>query len=107
MEQSTRFHQALRNVIERATMRHLQTTGHLLSLQTIASDIGLDVTGLQLILRGKALLEPSYLLPLLVYLGCDEPEQRFIFHLAEIAANESGPRSDPEPEQASNKRPSK
>jgi hypothetical protein len=95
MQQPPSFHQILHNVIERATVRHLQATGHLLSLQIIAHDVGLDVTSLQLILRGKALLERSYLLPLLVYLGCDEPEQRFIFHLAEIAADEINPRSNP------------
>jgi hypothetical protein len=105
MEQSPRFHQALRNIIERATIRHLQSTGYLLSLQTIARDVGLDAAGLQLILRGKALLEPSYLLPLLVYLGCDESEQRFIFHLAEIAANEINSPSGPASDQTTNKHP--
>lgn len=86
MQQPTSFHQALQTAIKRATLRHLQATGRLLSLQIIAQDVGLDVTSLQRILRGKALLERSYLLPLLVYLGCNESEQRFIFHLAEIAA---------------------
>jgi hypothetical protein len=77
----------------------------MLSLQTIAQAVGLDATGLQLVLSGKALLEPSYLLPLLVYLGCDESEQRLIFHLAEIAANELGPRNASEPDQTPNKQP--
>jgi len=86
MEQPTSFHQALQTVIKRATVKHLQATGRMLSLQIIAQEVGLDVTSLQLVLRGKALLESSYLLPLLVYLGCNEAEQRFIFHLAEIAA---------------------
>jgi len=31
------------------------------------------------------MLDFTDLLPLLVYLGCDEKEQRFIFHLAELA----------------------
>jgi hypothetical protein len=86
MKQPPRFHQVLENVIKRATVQHWQATGQLLSLHVIARDVGLDDTTLPLILRGEALLERSYLLPLLVYLGCNESEQRFIFHLAEIAA---------------------
>ena len=98
MKQPPKFHQVLRAVIKRANARHRQVTNTPLSLHTIAQDVGLDITTFILALRGEAILEHAYLFPLLIYLGCDEQEQRFIFHLAEIAARESYTRTEPSTE---------
>ncbi len=84
------FHQILLAVIERADERHRETTGQALPLYVIARDIGLDIGTLTLVLSGERMLDTAYLLPLLVYLGCDENEQRFIFHLAEVTQQNNG-----------------
>jgi hypothetical protein len=81
------FHQAIIAVVKRAQARHQQATGKFLSLQTIAHNVGINVTTLALVLSGEAMFTLTDLLPLLVYLGCDEQEQRFIFHLAELTLN--------------------
>lgn len=85
MKRSITFHQLLKAAIERAQSRHGQATGSVLSLHTIARDVGIDLNILTLVVHGDAILDLTDLLPLLVYLGCDEKEQRFIFHLAELA----------------------
>ena len=98
MKHPLKFHQVLRAVIKRASARHRQATNTTLSLHTIAQDVGLDITTFILALRGEATLEHADLFPLLIYLGCDEHEQRFIFHLADLAARESYPRTEPQTE---------
>jgi hypothetical protein len=84
-----RFHRALRAVIDRADTRHRKATGKALSLSMIARDVGISLILLTRVLDGEKVLDTSHLLPLLVYLGTDEEEQRFLFHLAEIAQRES------------------
>jgi hypothetical protein len=85
MKDALKFHQILLAVIERADEQHREATGHALPLYIIARDVGLDISTLTLVLSGECMLDIHYLLPMLVYLGCNEKEQRFIFHLAEIA----------------------
>jgi hypothetical protein len=90
MKNPLKFHHILLAVIERADERHRQATGQALPLYIIARDISLDIGTLTLVLSGERMLDTAYLLPLLVYLGCDENEQRFIFHLAEITQQNDG-----------------
>lgn len=89
MKQPIPFHRALRAVIDRADTRHRKATGNALSLSVIARDVGISLIVLMQVLDGERALDTSHLLPLLVYLGADEEEQRFLFHLAEIAQRES------------------
>ena len=79
------FNQALQMVIARASARHLMATGKPLRLSIIAQDVGIDVFELEFALQGQSSLNLHVLLPLLVYLGCNEQEQRYLFHLAELA----------------------
>ena len=88
MKQPIQFHRVLRAVIDRADTRHRKATGKPLSLYVIAHGVGISLIVLTQVLDGDSTLDTSYLLPLLVYLGSDEEEQRFIFHLAEIAQRE-------------------
>jgi len=88
VKQPIQFRRALRAVIDRADTRHRKATGKPLSLSVIARDVGISLIVLTQVLDGEKILDTSHLLPLLVYLGADEGEQRFIFHLAEIAQRE-------------------
>ena len=84
MKQSLKFSQALQAIINRSSIRHKQQTGQALSLRKIAQDVDIPLTILARALRGENILDSSSLLPLFVYLGCDEVEQRFLYHLAEF-----------------------
>lgn len=86
MRYPLKFSQALRAVIKRAMTRYHEATGRTLSYEEIAREVGMETSTLWAILRGDKVPTVSYLLPLLVYLGCDEEEQRIIFHLAEVAS---------------------
>lgn len=84
MKQPLKFSRALKAAIDRATARYRRATGQPLTLRQIAQDVGIDDVTLAYALRGECPPDISHLLPLLVYLGCDEEEQRFLFHLAEL-----------------------
>ncbi|GAC1359466.1 MAG: hypothetical protein NVS2B12_04220 [Ktedonobacteraceae bacterium] len=84
MKQTLKFSQALKAIINRASTRYQQRTSKVLPLNKIAHDVGIPLTILARALRGEHILDNSYLLPLFVYLGCNEVEQRFLYHLAEL-----------------------
>ena len=84
MKQRLKFSQALQAIINRFSTRYKQKTGQALSLSKIAQDVEIPPTILARALRGENILDSSSLLPLFIYLGCDEVEQRFLYHLAEF-----------------------
>ena len=85
MKKALKFHQALKAVIDRAAARHRLATGQPLALPKIAQETGLELSALTRTLRGEMIPGIGQLLPLLIYLGCDEAEQRFLFHLSELS----------------------
>ncbi len=84
MKHALKFSQALQAIINRSSIRHKQQTGQVLSLSKIAQDVDIPLPILARALRGENILDSSSLLPLFLYLGCDEVEQRFLYHLAEF-----------------------
>ena len=89
MKNTLKFSHALQAIIHRSSIRHKQQTGQTLSLGQIAQDVDIPLTILARALRGENILDSSSLLPLFIYLGCDEVEQRFLYHLAEFTLPDS------------------
>lgn len=89
MKHTLKFSQALQAIIHRSSTHYKQQTGQELSLGRIAQDVDIPLPILARALRGENILDSSSLLPLFLYLGCNEVEQRFLYHLAEFTLPDS------------------
>ena len=85
MKHAEAFRQVMQAAFERAGTLRMQAGKKPLSLRKIAEETGIEVSVLSRLQRGISQPDNENLYRLLVYLGCDEIEQRWIFHLAELA----------------------
>ena len=88
MKYPATFQQLMQAAYERASIRRVQAGEGPLSLRRIALETGVKVSVLSRMSRGISQPERKKLHHLLMYLGCDEKERQYIFHLAEMATPE-------------------
>jgi transcriptional regulator with XRE-family HTH domain len=88
MKHAALFHQIMQDAFERAAAMRMQEGHKSLSLRKIAEETGIEVSVLSRLSRGISRPDGENLFQLLIYLGCNETERRWIFHLAELATPE-------------------